>query len=85
MNFENRFKSLMWTSDINQELPIKLTAHEGPGSEVPKTLSSLFLEKCALFKDEICLSAIKEIMPENKPKDNKPVKPTSLKIMQYTW
>jgi hypothetical protein len=55
MNFENRFKSLMWTSDINQELPIKLTAHEGPGSEVPTTLSRLFLEKCALLKDEICL------------------------------
>lgn len=51
MNFENRFKSLTWTSNINQELPIKLTAHEGPGSEVPTTLSRLFLEKAHLLKD----------------------------------
>ena len=55
LNFENRFKSLMWTSDINQELPIKLAAHEGPGSETPTTLSRLFLEKCLMLKDEICL------------------------------
>jgi long-subunit acyl-CoA synthetase (AMP-forming) len=35
-------KNLFWTTDINTELPIKMKQF-GPGSETPKTLSSVFI------------------------------------------
>lgn len=36
-------KNLFWTTDINMELPIKMRPF-GPGSEKPRTMSSLFKE-----------------------------------------
>lgn len=66
LELRNKFKSLVWTSDINQELPIKLAAKEGPGSETPTTLSRLFLHKAALMKDQICMQAIREKFKETK-------------------
>jgi hypothetical protein len=38
LDYKSRFKSLNWTADINQELPVKM-ALKGPGSELPQTLS----------------------------------------------
>jgi hypothetical protein len=83
LNYSDRFKSLVWTSNVNQELPIKMTAH-GPGSETPQTLSKLFVKKSSMLKDELCLQAIKEIFPKDGPKDQM-LKPKALKLLKYTW
>lgn len=60
IDYTNKFKDLVWTSNINQELPIKMTSKYGPGSEMPITLSQLFLQKVAELKDKVCMQAIRE-------------------------
>lgn len=39
LTYKNQFKNLSWTSDLNQELPIKMLCSQGPGSEKPILLS----------------------------------------------
>lgn len=39
-----------WTSDINQELPVKIN-HSGLGSETPITVSQLFLNTVKKYGD----------------------------------
>ena len=42
-DYHTRFRSILWTSNINEELPIKLSK-EGYGSEVPLTISTNFFK-----------------------------------------
>jgi hypothetical protein len=46
-DYGSRFRDLNWTSEIQKELPIKLTK-EGFGSETPVTLSQAFIQKAEL-------------------------------------
>lgn len=60
LSLADKFKNLVWTTDINTELPTKIHVQSGPGSEPPKTLPYFFLQKYAAHKDEVCMQAIKE-------------------------
>ena len=55
LDYKTRFKSLNWTADINQELPIKMPLLKGAGSELPQTLPQLFFQRVFERKDELCM------------------------------
>ena len=42
--YNDKFKGLHWTTDLNQELPIKVQEENGFGNEKPITLSLGFLQ-----------------------------------------
>lgn len=46
--YTTKFKGITWTSDINQELPIKMPSEGVYGSEPPTTISEAFLKRVLL-------------------------------------
>jgi len=54
----SKFKGILWTTDPNVELPIKMPTHTGPGTETPITLSQALIHQYEHNADKVCMQFI---------------------------
>lgn len=76
IDYTSKFKDINWTSDINKELPIRISIDKatGCGGETPITISNAFIDKVTQHKEEECMRKL-TLKKANDAPD----------VQTYTW
>eukprot|EP00347_Sterkiella_histriomuscorum_P000024 403377473 len=89
-DYHTRFKNVLWTSDINQELPIKIQTYDsedyyGFGTETPLTICQNFFKQIDQFKNEVCMQMKRRVGISSAGTDSNATTQVQYINVQYTW